>query len=140
MAIKKVGLLEHIFTVISREADVGKIVLLQSEAAQLKQEIKNLKTAFDQAKIKRFNSQLTELYIESKLKVKHLEEDRQEASFSLEFDPFRLCLFASKLEDGRETHFTPGSMTRQTHLQILIYLNMFRYLKENFPALFASHF
>lgn len=134
VAIKKVGLLEHIFTVISREADAGKIVQLQSEVAQLKKEIKSLKTAFDQDKIKRFNSQLTELYIESELKVKHLEEDRQEISFSLEFDPFRLCLFASRIEDDMETRFTPGSMTRQTHLQMLIYLNMFRYLEENFPG------
>ena len=99
----------------------------------MKKEIKNLKTSFDQSKIKRFNSQLTELYIGNELKVKHLEEDRKETDFSLEFDPFRLCLFASKVEDDRETHFTPGSMTRQTHLQMLIYLNMFRYLKENFP-------
>lgn len=133
VAIKKVGLLEHIFTVISREVDAGKIAQLQNEAIQLKKEIKNLKTSFDQSKIKRFNSQLTELYIGNELKVKHLEEDRKETDFSLEFDPFRLCLFASKVEDDRETHFTPGSMTRQTHLQMLIYLNMFRYLKENFP-------
>lgn len=132
VAIKKVGLLEHIFAVISREVDAGKIAQLQNEAAQLKKEIKNLKTAFDQSKIKRFNSQLTELYTENELKVKHLEEDRKEIDFSLEFDPFRLCLFASKVEDDRVTHFTPGSMTRQTHLQMLIYLNMFRYLKENF--------
>jgi len=72
-----------IFAIISREADAEKIMQLQSEAAQLKKEIKNLKTAFDQAKIKRFSSQLT-VYIESELKVKHLEEDRQETSFSLE--------------------------------------------------------
>lgn len=133
VAIKKVGLLEHIFAVISREVDAGKIAQLQNEAVQLKKDIKNLKTSFDQSKIKRFNSQLTELYTGNELKVKHLEEDRKETDFSLEFDPFRLCLFASKVEDDRETHFTPGSMTRQTHLQMLIYLNMFRYLKENFP-------
>ena len=27
----------------------------------------------------------------------------------------------------------PGSMARQTHIQILIYLTMFEYLKEKFP-------
>jgi len=58
---------------------------------------------------------------------------------TLEFDPFRLYLFASKTEDDSVAHFTSGSMTRQTHLQMLIYLNMFRYLKENFPD-FASRF
>ena len=133
VAIKKVGLLEHIFTVLSRACDTEKIARLQTEASQLKKEIRELKISFDQEKINRFNEQLTGLYIDSELKIKHLEEDRHESHFSLEFDPFRLCLFASRVENDMETRFTPGSMTRQTHLQMLVYLNMFRYLKENFP-------
>lgn len=133
VAIKKVGLIEHAFAVISRETDVEKITHLQDEAALLKNEIKTLKSAFDRTKIERFNKQLTDLYLKSDLKVKHLEEDRKEIKFALDFDPFRLCLFAHKFENERETCYTPGSMTRQTHLQMLIYLNMFRYLKEYFP-------
>ena len=65
--------------------------------------------------------------------IKHLREDLQDTEFSLEFDPFRLYLFASHKEQGQITHFMPGSMARQTHLQILTYLCMFEYLKDKFP-------
>ena len=61
-----------------------------------------------------------------------MKEDLQDNDFSLEFDPFRLCLFATHKEQDQLTRFMPGSMTRQTHLQMLTYLCMFEYLKDNF--------
>lgn len=82
--------------------------------------------------MKKFNNRLTELYLNSGLDIKHLKEDLQDNDFSLEFDPFRLCLFATHKEQDQLTRFMPGSMTRQTHLQMLTYLCMFEYLKENF--------
>lgn len=65
--------------------------------------------------------------------IKHLTEDLQDTGFSLEFDPFRLCLFATHRKNNQLTRFMPGSMTRQTHLQMLTYLCIFEYLKDNFP-------
>jgi len=132
-AMKKVGLLEHIFTVLSREINSEKLYSLQAETAKLKKEIKELKADFNQTKIKKFNEQLTDLYLKSGIDVKHLVEDQQDTNFSLDFDPFRLCLFATHTEQNQFARFMPGSMTRQTHLQMLIYLNMFRYLNDNFP-------
>lgn len=131
-AMKKVGLLEHIFLIISRGFDVEHFQHLESEAAQLKKEIKELKSSFNQDKIKKFNKNLTDLYLNSGLDIKHLSEDLQENEFSLEFDPFKLCLFATHKEDGQVQRFMPGSMTRQTHLQMLTYLCMFGHLNENF--------
>lgn len=63
---------------------------LEIKTAQLKKEIKSLKSAFDQSKVKKFNNRLTELYLSSGLNIKHLKEDLQDNDFSLEFDPFRL--------------------------------------------------
>ncbi len=54
---------------------------------------------------------LTELYLSSRLSIKHLREDLQDTEFSLEFDPFRLYLFASHKEQGQITHFMPGRST-----------------------------
>jgi hypothetical protein len=117
---------------LNRNVDSVRLGSLRGETSQLKQEIKVLKSAFDKKEINTFNDQLTDLYLKSGLKVKHLIEDCQNTDFTLEFDPFRLCLFAShRTEEGVE-RFIPGSMARQTHLQVLIYLCMFDYLKKNF--------
>jgi len=132
-AMKKVGLLEHIFTIICKGFDAERFHHLESEATQLKGEIKTLKSAFNQSKIKKFNENLTSLYLNSGLDIKHLNEDIQENGFSLEFEPFKLCLFATHKEGEQISRFMPGSMTRQTHLQMLTYLCMFGYLNDNFP-------
>lgn len=133
VAIKKIGLLERIFTILGREIDTDRICDLEKESAQLKKDIKDLKSSFNQSNIKKFNEKLTALYLNSGLKVKHLKEDLEKENFALEFDPFKLCLFATCVDQGQVTHFMPGSMTRQTHLQMLTYLCMFDYLKDTFP-------
>lgn len=132
-AMKKVGLLEHIFSIIGREFDVEHFQTLENEVTRLKGEIKSLRSSFNQNKIKKFNENLTNLYLKSGLDIKHLNEDLQENDFSLEFDPFKLCLFAIHKEENQLHRFIPGSMTRQTHLQMLVYLCMFGHLNENFP-------
>lgn len=132
-AMKKVGLLEHIFSIISREFNVEHFQNLENEAARLKSEIKFLKSSFNQDRIKKFNENLTNLYLKSGLDIKHLNEDLQDNEFSLEFDPFKLCLFATHKVEEQFQRFMPGSMTRQTHLQMLVYLCMFGHLNENFP-------
>lgn len=132
-AVKKVGLLEHIFMILSREFNAEHYQELESKASQLKHDIKLLKSSFNQRKIKEFNENLNKLYLCSGLDVKHLNEDSRENGFSLEFDPFKLCLFATRKEGEQIVRYMPGSMTRQTHLQMLTYLCMFGYLHEVFP-------
>ena len=133
-AVKKVGLLEHIFMILSREFNTEHYHELESRSAQLKHDIKLLKSSFNQRKIKDFNANLNKLYLNSGLDIKHLNEDLHENGFSLEFDPFKLCLFATRKEDEQTVRYMPGSMTRQTHLQMLTYLCMFGYLRETFPG------
>ena len=132
-AMKKVGLLEHLFDVLQENVDEGKVESLKKEVDGLKKEIKELKLSFDHNKIHSFNERLTELYLREDLAIKHLEEDLKEECFSLEYDPFRVCLYAKHMEGDYIVKFMPGSMARQTHIQILIYLTMFEYLKEKFP-------
>lgn len=131
-AMKKVGLLEHIFSVLQEEVDITKYHTLSMEVEKLKREIKELKSAFDQKKISAFNKRLSEVYLQSGLDVQHLQDDLHEEDFALEFDPFRLCLFAKHKENDIIVKFMPGSMARQTHIQMLVYLTMFEYLNNNF--------
>ena len=131
-AMKKVGLLEHIFETLRKGIDTSKICELQNEALRLKKEIKNLKSSFNQTKINDFNTKLTDLYLKSNLDIKYLNEDLQDPGFALEFDPFRLCLYAVHEDHQKIIHFMPGSMARQTHLQMLTYINMLDYLQDNF--------
>lgn len=132
-AMKKIGLLEHTFHILQANIDVGKMESLKKEVDELKKEIKELKLSFNQDKVYSFNERLTESYLKNDLPIKHLEEDLKDDSFSLEYDPFRVCLYAKHKENGKIVKFMPGSMARQTHIQILVYLTMFEYLKDNFP-------
>lgn len=135
MAIKKVGLLEHIFSVLNKAVNIEAIHDLKSKSQALKKEIKELRSSFDKKAIDTFNEKLTSLYLGNKLDIKHIIEDANETNFSLEFDPFRLCLFAKHQKGEYITQYMPGSMARQTHLQLLVYLNMFAYLQEKFKGL-----
>lgn len=131
-AMKKVGLLEHIFVVLKEELDIVKYTDLSEEIDILKKEIKELKASFNQRKIDGFNKRLTEIYLGSGLEIQHLQEDIREEGFALEFDPFRLCLSAKHRKGDSIVNFMPGSMARQTHIQMLVYLTMFEYLNQNF--------
>lgn len=133
-AMKKVGLLEHIFVVLQEEVDIVKYHDLSQEVENLKKEIKELKSSFNQKKINDFNKRLTEIYLGSGLEIQHLQDDIQEEGFALEFDPFRLCLSAKHKKGDNIVNFMPGSMARQTHIQMLVYLTMFEYLNKNFSG------
>lgn len=133
-AMKKVGLLEHVFKVLQEEVDIVKYDSLFHEVEKLKKEIKDLKSAFNQKKIDEFNNRLSEVYLQSGLNIQHLQEDLHEDGFALEFDPFRLCLSAKHKKGENIVNFMPGSMARQTHIQMLVYLTMFEYLNSNFKG------
>ncbi|MCD8220931.1 MAG: hypothetical protein LUD07_01835 [Clostridiales bacterium] len=133
-AMKKVGILEHTFDVLKKEVDVEKYNVISEEIRKLKEEIKELKLAFDVGRIKKFNKRLTEAYLKKELDIQHVQDDLKETDFSLEFDPFRLLLSAKHREKEQIVSFMPGSMARQTHIQLLTYLAMFEYLKENFSG------
>ena len=133
-AMKIVGLLEHIFVVLQEEVDIVKYHDLSQEVENLKKEIKELKSSFNQKKINDFNKRLTEIYLGSGLEIQHLQDDIQEEGFALEFDPFRLCLSAKHKKGDNIVNFMPGSMARQTHIQMLVYLTMFEYLNKNFSG------
>ena len=133
VAIKKIGSLETAFSIVKENIEIDKINNLRNRIENLKKELKSLKNSFDKNNIIKFNETLTEQYLSENIDVKHLNEDRAESNFLVEFDPFRSVLFTKHMnEDGIEEHYQPGSMARQTHLQILTYLCMFDYLKTSF--------
>ena len=133
-AIKKIGLLEDCFSIVETNVDANRVVYLEQHIKDLKNELKQLRTSYNKNSINRFNADLTKRYLSESIHVKHVEEDRVEPGFAVEFEPFRSVLVTAHLEDNIKKYYWPGSMTRQTHLQILTYLCMFEYLKENFAG------
>ena len=131
-AIKRIGLLEHLFVVIHQSVNTEQIKDLEQSITRIKADIKNLKASFNIKNINSFNERLTQLYLNNDLDIKHQTEDRQTPDFSLEYDPFKLCLFAIKKEKDYKEKYLPGSMARQTHLQMLVYLCLLEYLTANF--------
>lgn len=73
------------------------------------------------------------MYLENDVTgVPYLNDDRNEEQFSLVFDPFSQVLVAKHKEGEAVVSYTPGSMARHNHLQLLVYLCMLEYLHERF--------
>lgn len=131
--IKTIALLEDHFKTINSMVDITKGAELADQAKKLRKEIKELKNRYSQKNINEFSARLTKMYLESSVQnVPYLNDDRLEENFSLSFDPFSQVLVAKhKVGDVVET-YTPGSMARHNHLQLLVYLCMLEYLHKSF--------
>lgn len=131
--IKKLALIENCFLIINSDIDINRTTRLNDQILEIKKEIKDLKNNYSQKGIDDFNRRLTEMYLKSNIKnVKYLKEDRAEPNFSLKFDPFSQVLVAYHREGSADVSYTPGSMARHNHLQLLVYLCMLEYLHDKF--------
>lgn len=131
--IKKLALVENCFFVINSDIDINRTTVLESQITEIKKEIRELKNNFSQKAIDDFNTRLTEMYLKSNVKdVQYLNDDRGKLDFTLQFDPFNQILIAFYREGEVRVPYTPGSMARHNHLQLLVYLCMLEYLHQNF--------
>ncbi len=131
--LKLIALLEEHFHIINSMGDITRGTMLAERAKVLRKEIKDLKNSYSQKGIKAFNSRLTEMYLENCVKnVPYLNDDRKKEEFSLSFDPFSQVLVAKHKNGDVFESYTPGSMARHNHLQLLVYLCMLEYLHKNF--------
>ena len=131
--LKTIALLEDHFAVINNIENLNQINKINNQIIELKKQIKELKNSYNQKGIIDFNKHLTDIYINSKVKnVTYIDDDRQDESFSLSFDPFSQVLVAKHKENNVVVSYTPGSMARHSHLQLLVYLCMLDYLHKNF--------
>lgn len=131
--IKKLALIENGFLIINSGVDMTRSQQLCEQITKLKKEIKELKNNYSQKDINEFNKRLTEMYLKSEIKnVKYLNDDKMQVNFFLKFDPFSQVLVAYHKEGNVDVAFTPGSMARHNHLQLLVYLCMLEYLHKKF--------
>ena len=126
-------MLEDHFRIINSTVDISRGALLAEQAKALRKEIKDIKNNYSQRCIKDFNDRLTKMYLENDVTgVPYLNDDRNEEQFSLAFDPFSQVLVAKHKEGEVVASYTPGSMARHNHLQLLVYLCMLEFLHKNF--------
>ena len=131
--LKLIALLEDHFRIINSTVDISRGALLTEQAKALRKEIKDIKNNYSQRDIKDFNDRLTKMYLENNVTgVPYLNDDRNEEQFSLAFDPFSQVLVAKHKEGEVIVSYTPGSMARHNHLQLLVYLCMLEFLHKNF--------
>lgn len=132
--LKLIALLENYFNLIDTMVDISRGAQLDEQAKVLRKEIKDIKSNYSQKGLIEFNNRLTQMYLESNVTgVSYLNDDRNEEQFSLTFDPFSQVLVAKHKEGEAVVSYTPGSMARHNHLQLLVYLCMLEYLHERFP-------
>lgn len=131
--LKLLALLEDNFGIINSTVDISRGSQLVTQAKALRKEIRDIKNIYSQKGINAFNNRLTQMYLKSDvISVPYLNDDRNEEQFSLAFDPFSQVLVAKHKDGEAIVSYTPGSMARHNHLQLLVYLCMLEYLHERF--------
>ena len=133
---KMLTILDNCFEVLEAECDFSQKQQLENTQKQIKTEIKNLRNSFNRANVDYFNQVINEIYLNNNLDIKHLNEDRNTKGFKIMMDPMRLALYMQRRneEDVLET-YDPGSLARQTHIQIAVYLGLIKYIKTKFEGL-----
>lgn len=129
--LTKIGILEQTFKNFDDEK-FDEIEKLEKETSELKEKIKNIKKRYNQEVINEFNQKLTDTYKTFPHNISYVKEDLEKEDFEITFNPFKVVLSIQFKVDGSEQNTRPGSMARQTHMQILTYLEMFRLLANNF--------
>lgn len=130
--LKIIALLDNSFRTVEENADIRMISILPNQIVELKKHIKALSNNYSQKMIDDFNLRLTDMYLKSDIKnVEYINDDRNEMT-GLEFDPFSQVLVAKHKEGENIVAYTPGSLARHNHLQLLVYLCMFEHLYQNF--------
>lgn len=133
---KLLNILDNCFEVIEGDYDFSKKLAMEETQKKLKSEIKNLRNSFNKKNVDYFNQIINAMYIDNKMNIKHLNEDRTTRDFKILMDPLRLALYMQRRneEDVMEI-YNPGSLARQTHIQIAVYLGLIKYIKEKFKGL-----
>lgn len=133
---KLLNILGNCFEVMEGNYDFSKKAALEETQKKLKAEIKNLRNSFNKKNVDYFNQIINSMYIDNKMNIKHLNEDRTTKEFKILMDPLRLALYMQKRneEDAVEI-YNPGSLARQTHIQIAVYFAIIKYIKEKFRGL-----
>lgn len=130
------NILDNCFEVIEGDYDFSKKMAMEETQKKLKAEIKNLRNSFNKRNVDYFNQIINAMYMDNNMNIKHLNEDRATKEFKILMDPLRLALYMQKRnEEGAIELYNPGSLARQTHIQIAVYLALIKYIKEKFKGL-----
>ena len=116
--------------------------MLEEKKKKLKKEIKELREKTNDKDLSEFNQNLTVAYLDNDLvKVKYIQEDIDRNGFKLEFVPIKQQITVWHKEaypdkNGEEkvllVSFDPGSLARHTHIQMLLYLLLHKFLSDKF--------
>lgn len=133
--LKKIGIIERCLFIMKSQINESDIRKIDKDIDNLKKSIQTLENDFNKKGIEKFNKDLMEQYFQNN-NLSYVEEDKEKKGFSIEFRPISTSLVTSyeSYDDKKLRTYIPGSMARQTHLQILTYLCMFKYLKQEFKG------
>lgn len=123
----------------------AKLNKLEDNKKKIKRHLNDLQDEFNDDNIQKFNNDLLELYFDKNVSrnVNYVQSDKEEDGFNFNFHPLTQHLLVEKIElkeplkhtdkdEKIKILFVPGSLARRTHIQILVYLLMLEYVKNNF--------
>ena len=142
-ANQQILILEQILADFVDFTDSNRVAELEEKNKQIKKEIRDLQEHFDRESLDKFNQILLNMYFDEKVEknVNYVKEDREADGFAFSFNPLRQRLTVKrndKVDPNQEKvqiSFIPGSLARRTHMQILVYLLMLKYVIDNFESM-----
>ena len=142
-ANQQILILEQILADFVDFTDSNRVLELEEKNKQIKKEIRDLQEHFDRESLDKFNQILLNMYFDEEVEknVNYVKEDREADGFAFSFNPLRQRLTVKrndKVDPNQEKvqiSFIPGSLARRTHMQILVYLLMLKYVIDNFESM-----
>ncbi len=130
--LKTLGIVENAFLYTLNEVDYVSYESKEEKLNKLLKENKELRKNFNRDKIDNFNKDLTSMYLGSRLNVKCVQDDLNKEDFNISYDPIRIFIQQNSRNHNMEDI---ASKSRMTFIQMLCYIEFFKYIKNNFEGL-----
>lgn len=142
--IKVINILDEAFLNYKPNNYDEQIKLIEKKIQENNKNIQLLSNSFNQRSINNFNNLINSIY-KKFIGVEFVKADLSKNGFQLKFNPFKISISANIKEknkegDSIEINYIPGSKARMTLWQLVTYMGMLLYLKENFDSIpFAKY-
>lgn len=128
-----IKLMQKAFDVLNSEVTIN-AVGIEENIKDIKSKIKKLNRQIRDYKNEEINDIITKMYLDSKLDISFINEDRVKKDFKIIFDSDSLSLNCYYKQQSKgeynDKYFLPGSLARMTTMQIATYVSVHKFIKE----------
>ena len=130
---KSEATIERYFEMIDSIYNIANIEELYTKQRDIKKEMDIINENLKVPSTEQLNKQITDSYLKMPEDLKFVKEDK-EKEITIQYIPRRRSLEARmKTKDGENVNYVPGSKARQTCWQIITFIELHKFIKDNYP-------